>query len=63
MREDLESSRRKDELTCIQLSKDTKAKLDKLGIKSDTYEKIILSLMDSTYAKKQGENQEENSDD
>jgi hypothetical protein len=54
---------RKDEISCIQLSKDTKAKLDKLGIKSDTYESIILNLMDSPCAKKQGENQEENPDE
>lgn len=56
-------TKKKDELTCIQLSKETKAKLDKLGIKSDTYESIILNLMDSPCAKKQGENQEENPDD
>jgi len=41
---------RSDEVTCIQLSKDTKAKLDKLGIKSDTYEKIILKMMDKPCA-------------
>ena len=58
-----EKTKRKDEISCIQLSKDTKAKLDKLGIKSDTYESIILNLMDSTCVKKQDENQEENSDD
>ena len=63
MKEVIETSRRKDELTCIQLSKDTKAKLDKLGIKSDTYESIILNLMDSSCVKKQGESQEENSDE
>jgi len=38
-------SKRKDEISCVQLSKDTKSKLDKLGTKKDTYEKIILSLM------------------
>ncbi len=37
--------KRKDEISCVQLSKDTKAKLDKLGTKTDTYEKIILNLM------------------
>ena len=57
------SQKKKDEVTCIQLSKDTKAKLDKLGIKSDTYESIILNLMDSPCAKKQGESQEEDSDE
>ena len=51
-----------DEVTCIQLSKDTKAKLDKLGIKSDTYEKIILNLMEKQCVVK-GESQEESSDD
>ena len=56
-------SSRKDEISCVQLTKDTKAKLDKLGIKSDTYESIILNLMDSTCVKKQDENQEENSDE
>ena len=39
-------STRKDEISCVQLTKDTKAKLDKLGTKSDTYESVILSLMD-----------------
>ena len=57
-------TKKKDELTCIQLSKETKAKLDKLGTKSDTYEGIILNLMDSPCAKKQGEiSEEENSDE
>ena len=37
--------KRKDEISCVQLSKDTKAKLDKLGTKTDTYESIILNLM------------------
>jgi len=36
---------RKDEISCVQLTKDTKAKLDKLGTKSDTYESVILGLM------------------
>lgn len=53
---------RKD-VTCIQLSKDTKAKLDKLGTKSDTYESVILSLMDSQCANSMGENQEIDSDE
>jgi hypothetical protein len=55
---------RKDEISCVQLSKDTKAKLDKLGTnRKDTYESIILNLMDSPCAKKQGEIQEEDSDE
>ena len=54
---------RKEDVTCIQLSKDTKAKLDKLGTKSDTYESVILSLMDSQCANPMGENPEMGSDE
>ena len=43
-------AKRKDEISCVQLSKDTKAKLDKLGTKTDTYESIILKMMESTCA-------------
>jgi hypothetical protein len=43
-------SSRKDEISCVQLTKDTKAKLDKLGTKKDTYESIILKMMDSPCA-------------
>jgi hypothetical protein len=50
---------KKDEVTCIQLSKNTKSKLDKLGTKSDTYESIILSLMDSPCVNQPGESEEE----
>jgi hypothetical protein len=39
---------RKDNISCVQLTKDTKAKLDKLGTKKDTYESIILKMMDSS---------------
>lgn len=39
------NSKKKDDISCVQLSKDTKAKLDKLGTKADTYESVILSLM------------------
>ena len=42
--------KRKDDISCVQLSKDTKAKLDKLGTRSDTYESIILKMMDSQCA-------------
>ena len=49
--------KRKDEISCVQLSKETKAKLDKLGTKSDTYESIILDLMDSPCANEVGESQ------
>ena len=38
---------RKDEISCVQLTKDTKAKLDNLGTKKDTYESIILKMIDS----------------
>jgi hypothetical protein len=44
------SIKKKDEISCVQLTKDTKAKLDKLGTKSDTYESVILSLMDKPCA-------------
>ena len=53
------SNSRKDEITCIQLSKDTKAKLDNLGTKKDTYESIILKMMDSPCVQNSGENEEE----
>ena len=43
---------RKDEVSCVQLTKDTKAKLDKLGTKKDTYESIILKMMESPCAEK-----------
>lgn len=43
---------RKDEISCVQLSKDTKSKLDQLGTKKDTYESIILKMMESPCAKK-----------
>jgi len=38
---------RKDEISCVKLTKDTKAKLDHLGTKKDTYESIILKMIDS----------------
>jgi len=40
-------TKRKDEITCVQLTKNTKTKLDSFGKKSDTYESIINKLMDS----------------
>jgi len=43
---------RKDEISCVQLTKDTKAKLDKLGTKKDTYESIILKMIESPCATK-----------
>ena len=46
------NNKRKDDISCVQLSKTTKSKLDELGTKKDTYESIILSLMDSQCVKK-----------
>jgi hypothetical protein len=51
-------STRKDEISCVQLTKDTKAKLDNLGTKKDTYESIILKMMDSQSVTS-GENENE----
>ncbi len=45
-------SKRKDEISCVQLSKATKAKLEELGTKKDTFESIILKMMDSPCASK-----------
>jgi hypothetical protein len=39
------SSKKKDDISCVQLSRQTKAKLDKLGTKADTYDSVIRSLM------------------
>lgn len=50
---------RKDEISCVQLSKNTKAKLDELGTKKDTYESIILKMMESQCVTKPDENEEE----
>ncbi len=40
------NGKKRDEITCVQLSKDTRNKLANLGKKSDTFESIILGLMD-----------------
>ncbi len=45
-------SNRKDEISCVQLTKATKAKLEELGTKKDTFESIILKIMDSSCAVK-----------
>ena len=37
---------RKDLITCVQLSKKTRDKLAQLGTKKDTFEGIILNLME-----------------
>jgi len=52
------SSKRKDDISCVQLSKDTKSKLDELGTKKDTYDSIIVKLVDSQCAKPQVEEDE-----
>ena len=36
------------EITCIKITKNTRAKLAKLGSKGDTYEVVINSLLDSS---------------
>jgi len=36
------------EITCIKVTKDTRAKLAKLGSKGDTYETVITGLLDSS---------------
>ncbi len=46
-------AKRKDEISCVQLSKDTKAKLDELSTnRKDTYESIILKIMESPCVEK-----------
>lgn len=37
--------------TSIQLSRETKARLDKLGIKGDTYDDILCRLLDQAGVK------------
>ena len=49
---------RKDEITCVQLSKDAKRQLDTFGKKSDTYENIIQNLMDSQCVKTSQDDEE-----
>jgi len=41
-------AKKRDEITCVQLSKDTRNKLAERGKKSDTFEKIILKMMDKS---------------
>jgi len=40
------NSRKKDQITCIQLSKKTRDRLAEMGGKKDTYEDIIKGLID-----------------
>ncbi len=39
------------EITCIKVTKDTRAKLAELGKKGDTYEVVINQLLDSECSK------------
>jgi len=48
---------RKDLITCVQLSKETRNKLAELGTKKDTFEDIILNLMDTPCSEEMGESQ------
>lgn len=41
----INTMKKQDEVTCIQLTKETRNKLAELGKKTDTYESIILDLM------------------
>ena len=45
-------TKRKDEITCIQLSKETRDKLANLGTKTDTFESIILKQLEKPCAAK-----------
>jgi len=51
-------SKRKDEITCVQLSKNAKRQLDTFGKTSDTYEDIIQNLMDSQCVKTSQDDEE-----
>jgi hypothetical protein len=46
------TTKRKDEITCIQLSKQTRDKLANLGTKTDTFESIILKQLEKPCAVK-----------
>ena len=43
---DEKNSKKRDEITCIQLSKDLRNQLAKLGSKDDTFADIITGLME-----------------
>jgi len=53
------NARKKDEITCVQLSKETRDKLAELGNKKDTFESIILGLMKPCGENTVGENESE----
>jgi hypothetical protein len=42
----------KDNITTIQISKDTRDELKKLGIKGETYDEIIKKLLETSKLKK-----------
>lgn len=42
------NSKKRDEITCVQLSKLTRDKLAEMGKKSDTFEDIITNLMEKS---------------
>ncbi len=39
-------SQSKSEITCIKLSKETKSRLDQRGKKQDTYEDVVIRLLE-----------------
>jgi len=41
------NARKRDEITCVQLSKETRDRLAELGTKKDTFENIIVNLMEN----------------
>ena len=51
--------KRKNEITCIQLSRNTRDKLAELGTKDDTFEDIILKQMNKQSCATSGESEEE----
>ena len=52
-------ARKKDEITCVQLTKVTRDKLASLGSKKDTFEDIIVNLIDSPCTENSGESQDD----
>lgn len=52
-------NKKPDEISCVQLTEGTKAKLSELGKKGDTFEGIILGLMKPCGEKIVGENESE----
>jgi len=55
---DKPKSKRKNEITCIQLSRNTRDKLAELGTKDDTFEDIILKQMNKQPCANNGESEE-----